>query len=250
MDKTFVKGLKLIEILAASKDARGVTSLARETGFTKSNIHRLLTTLVACGYARRGEADGTYELSAKIWELGVAVGNRFDLVKVARAAMLALGERTGETVHLSVLDGYEVLYLDKIESRQAIAAYTRVGGRAPAWCVATGKAMLAHTLSDAGVLRPHLKRYTGTTLMKVGEIERDLAAIRMRGYAVNKGEWRADVFGIAAPIRNATQTVVGAIGISGPATRFRARQIRSWASFVLDAAGSVSRSLGAPAAPG
>src|SRR5262245_25725875 len=83
MDKTFVKGLNLIEVLAASQEPRGITSLSREIGLTKSNVHRLLTTLAARGYVRRINANSNYELTSKIWELGVLVRSRMDLVKVS-----------------------------------------------------------------------------------------------------------------------------------------------------------------------
>ncbi len=250
MDKTFVKGLNLIEVLAVSQEPRGVTSLSREIGLTKSNVHRLLTTLASRGYVRRIDGNSNYELTSKIWELGVLVRSRMDLVKVSRQAMAALADSTGEAVHLSALDGYEVLYLDKIESRQPIAAYTRVGGRAPAWAVATGKAMLAHTVSGAGVLASSLERFTPATLANVASLDREFATIRVQGYAVNRGEWREGVFGIAAPVWDATGQVVGAIGISGPGTRFKPRQIKPWAAAVVAAAASISRALGGSAGHG
>src|SRR5690242_19224462 len=132
MDTTFVKGLTLIELLAKSDEPRGVTSLARELDLTKSNVHRLLTTLVATGYVRRDDANASYELSSKVWEIGLKVGSRFNLAKIARPRMTQLAELTGESVHLSVLDMAEVVYMDKIESLQPIRSYTSVGGRAPA----------------------------------------------------------------------------------------------------------------------
>lgn len=244
MDKTFVKGLKLLELLVASDKPRGVTSLARDVNLTKSNVHRLLSTLVGLGYARQVEQNGDYELTPKLWAMGVQVGSRIDIVKSARPAMEALAHETGETVHLSVLDGMEVLYLDKIESRQPIAAYTQVGGRAPAWCVATGKAMLANLLSDVDGLRPLLKPFTPHSIIDTGVLAREFAEIRQVGWAMNRGEWRDGVHGLAAPIRDAKGQTMASIGISGPGTRFKARQIKNWAQLVLDAAARTSASVG------
>jgi DNA-binding IclR family transcriptional regulator len=242
MDTTFVKGLNLIELLAASDEPRGVTSLANELNLTKSNVHRLLTTLTALGYVKRNEANSSYELSSKIWEIGLKVGMRFNIAKIARPHMVSLAEKTGESVHLSVLDRTEVVYIDKIESLQPIRSYTSVGGRAPAWCVATGKVMLAKSLTDVSTIP--LTSFTHQTITEPAMLEAEFADIRNRGYAVNRGEWRDGVFGIAAAISDATGKIVGAIGISGPETRFRARDIKTWSTMVVEAADAVSRSVG------
>lgn len=244
MDTTFVKGLDLIELLAASDEPRGVTSLANEMKLTKSNIHRLLTTLAAKGYVRRNDINASYELSSKIWEIGLKVGSRFNLAEVARPQMAHLAEQTSETVHLSILDKFEVVYIDKIESPQPIRSYTSVGGRAPAWCVATGKAMLAQTSVDVSSLPYPLQSFTDQSMTGQAELEAEFSSIRKRGYAVNKGEWRDGVFGIAASVSDATGRVVGAIGISGPAARFRPREIKAWGMLVMEAAGNVSTAIG------
>lgn len=120
MDKAFTKGLRLVEALALSERPRGITDLARELDFTKSNVHRFLATLQELGYVRRNPADSTYELTPRIWELGNHVIRRMDFVRMAQPAMAKLAETTGETVHLSMLDGTDVVYLDKIESAQAL----------------------------------------------------------------------------------------------------------------------------------
>ena len=137
MDKTFVKGLTLLELLAKSTKERGVSELAREMGLTKSNVHRLLTTLQAQGYVRQLPHNSAYELTSKLWELGGLVRSRLDVGKVSHGPMAALENATGESVHLSIMDGYDVVYVDKLDGTHPIKAYTTIGGRAPVWCVAT-----------------------------------------------------------------------------------------------------------------
>src|SRR4051794_31001478 len=95
------------------------------------------------GYVRQVPVFSTYELTTKIWELGSLAIRRMGLLKIARPAMIRLAEQTTETVHLSILDDTEIVYVDKIDSAHHIRAHTSVGSRAPAWAVATGKAMLA-----------------------------------------------------------------------------------------------------------
>ena len=130
MDTTFVKGLQVMEALARNPQLCGVSDLARHLGMTKSNVHRLLQTLVACGYVRNMEQSGKYELTLKVWELGAAVLGRLDVKSIASEYMEQLGQLSGETVHLSVLDGVEVVYIDKVDSPHPVRAYSHVGGRA------------------------------------------------------------------------------------------------------------------------
>ncbi|WEX11164.1 IclR family transcriptional regulator [Chelativorans sp. AA-79] len=246
MDKAFVKGLRLLETLATSEQPRGVTDLATELKFTKSNVHRLLATLQQQGYVRQIPPHSTYELTTKIWELGSNVIRRMDLLKVARPAMMKLAEITGETIHLSVLEDLEIIYVDKIESEQHIRAHTSIGARAPAYAVATGKAMLAH-MPDSYLDRftPHFKRFTDTTRASLAELKEDIEVARQQGYAmVPHGEWREGIAAVACAILGRSGEVVGAIGMSGPDSRIKRKHLKQFSSDVMEAARSIGLALG------
>ncbi|HUH76618.1 MAG TPA: IclR family transcriptional regulator [Devosia sp.] len=246
MDKAFVKGLRLIEALAQSETPRGVTDLATELSLTKSNVHRLLTTLQVHGYVRQVPVFSTYELTTKIWELGSQTIRRMGLLKIARPAMLKLAEKTTETVHLSILDDTEVVYVDKIESPHHIRAHTSVGSRAPAWAVATGKAMLAQ-MPDAYLERfdGQFHKFTETSKASLAELRQDLEVIRRDGYCeVYHGEWREGIAAVACAILDSSNKLVGAIGVSGPDSRLKRRQLQAFAPYVPEAARDISRSLG------
>jgi DNA-binding IclR family transcriptional regulator len=165
MNNTLIKGLGLLEVLAHSERPLGVTELATRVGIGKSNVHRLLQALVELGYVRRDADNGAYAASIRLWELGSAVLANLDLKRAAQGWMDWLLDRTRETVHLSVLDGDEVVYVHKLDSPEPVRAYTQIGGRAPAHCVATGKALLAwtgeaHLDSMARRLRAHSPRWS------------------------------------------------------------------------------------------
>ena len=250
MDKAFIKGLRVVEALAHGDAPRGVTELAVELQLTKSNVHRLLGTLQAQGYVRQAGLLGGYELTPRLWELGCRAMDRFDLAQFARQAMQNLARATRETVHLSILDGLDVIYLDKIESEHDVRAYSRIGGRAPAWCVATGKAMLAYLPAQAlAGIEPRLAPCTPNTLTSLAALQQELEEVRRSGHACNRGEWRVGVCGLAAVVFGASNEVVGAIGISGPAQRMTARQMRKHAGHVMDAADEVAQALGQRVAP-
>ncbi len=252
MEKTVTKALRLLEMLAAKDSACGVSELGRALGLTKSNVHRLLETLVHAGYARRQAESGRYEPSLKIWELGTAVVSRLDLKRVANHYLHALAARTGESVHLSIFDDGEVVYIDKVESSQPVRAYSRIGGRAPAYCVATGKVLLAHQPRETiDRIATRLVPFTSRTIMNGPRLHEELARVRRDGFAANTGEWSESVCGVAAPIHDGAGTVVAAVGISGPAERLRPRARRVMALLVLETAARISRELGfQPLSPG
>jgi len=246
MDKSLTKGLRLIEVLARSDEPRGVTDLATELDFTKSNVHRVLATLQQLGYVRKHASDSSYELTTKVWELGSHVIGRVDLIKTARPSMVRLAEQTGETVHLSMLDDTDVVYLDKIESGHHIRTHTSVGSRAPAFTMATGKAMMAQ-LPDAYLERftPLFKRYTSTTRTTIEELRGDMELARRQGYViVPHGEWREGTAACACAILGRDGELAGAIGISGPDSRIKRRDLRNIAVHVMAAAAAVSSALG------
>ncbi len=254
MDKTFLKGLAVMEAMSQDEGSSGVTELAEHLGLGKSNVHRLLQTLVHAGYVRRVEAVGRYELTTKLWELGARIHRRLDLRTEALPFMEQLAAVTHETVHLSILDGADVLYIEKIDSPQPVRAYTAVAGRAPAACVATGKAMLAWaSVEDIALAAESLQAHTPQSITSAAELDRQLQQVRKLGYAVNTGEWREQVVGLAAPIHDVYGTVVAALGISGPLQRLDEQVIRDHVPFVMEMADQVSQRLGyrphLPAAP-
>jgi len=245
LEKTFVKGLELVEALARSDRPRGVTELAVEMNLTKSNVHRLLKTLEHKGYLRRDAGTGHYGLSLKLWELGSSVVSQLDLRRAALPHLQRLADHTRETVHLSLLDGCDVVYVEKIDSPQPVRTYSRLGGRAPAYCVATGKAMLA--FAPDAVIRAAARSihpFTSRTVRNEKALRAELERVRAAGFAVNQGEWRGAVCGVAAPIRDISGAVIAATGVSGPAERLKPRRIKTLAPAVVAAADAISRALG------
>ncbi len=244
VDKAVVKAFRLMEILCRSNTPLGITALANEADLGKSNVHRLLQTLLELSYVH-STGGGTYEASLKMWELGSHVISRLSVRDIAKPYMLALSEISRETVHLSELVGHDVLYIDKIESSEPVRAYTQLGGRAPANCTATGKAILAYA-SDA-VLRGAFAKaevFTPKTIVNIERFKDEILQIRERKYAINRGEWRSDIVGLAAPLVDTEGAVCGAIGISGPASRLDIAQMETFAPRIVGYAERISHALG------
>ena len=219
---TLEHGLNVVEHLAAGPlTAR---ELADRMALPRQSAYRLLVTLARKGWVQLDPSTSQYRLTTILWSIAVSSFERTDLVDRWRPVVRALAA-DGETVHLAVYESGEVIYIDKADGPQPVRAYSQLGGRAPAHCVATGKVLLANVdrRERDRVLAAPLQRFTASTIVAPDALERHLAEVRERGYAVNLGEWRGDVGGIAVPIRDRVG-VVAALGFSAPLERLRQRR--------------------------
>lgn len=249
MDSTLAKGLATLEWLARQQRDCRVVEVAQALGLARSNAHRTLQTLVECGWALRNPASSTYRASLRLFELGALVDGAIDLKNLLRPHLAALAQDCGETIHLASLEGADIVYLDKFDSPLPVAAYSRVGGRAPAYCVASGKALLAALQLDEtalrqrlGVLQPH----TANSLTDYAGLLADLERTRTRGWAENREEWRVGVCGLGSPIFNAHGEPVAAVGMSVPSIRFTRSQARTLVARLTACASAACRTLGYP----
>jgi IclR family transcriptional regulator, KDG regulon repressor len=245
MEQTVQKALNLLEALVRSDRARRLTELSRELGLTKPNVYRLLSTLSILGYVKKDPATSLYSPTLKLWEMGSMLVRNVDLQSVAGPRLRKLGEDTRESVQLAVWDAGYVVYVDKVDSSQPLKAMTSIGSRVPATVVSTGKALLAWMQGDSLDLAfEHVKRYTPITMMRRRDIERDLEETRERGYSVNRGEFRAGVCGIAAPVRDRGGQVVAAIGVWGAEKAILGTRREELAHMTVSAARDISREMG------
>lgn len=257
MDSTLAKGLAVMEWMARQARACRVTDVALAFGMARSNAHRTLQTLVECGWAVQDADTSAYRPSLRLFELGAMVSEAADIGALLRPHLAALAQASGETIHLAVLDGAEIVYLDKFDSPLPVAAYSRIGGRAPACCVASGKAMLAAARLDAATLRAlfgTLQPHTPHSIVDFDALQAELERSRARGYAENREEWRLGVCGLGVPVFDARGTAVAAVGMSVPSIRFARTQARELSDRIMACARDASATLGyrpatAPATP-
>ena len=245
MEQTVQKALNLLEALVRSGQPRRLTELSRQLGLTKPNVYRLLSTLSVLGYVQKDPNTSLYSPTLKMWEMGSLLVRDTDLVAVANPRIRKLCEDTRESVQLTVFDAGFVVYVDKVDSAQPLKAMTAIGSRTPASVTSTGKAMLAWMAPEALDLAfAHVKRFTPLTLMRRRDIEADLEETRTRGYAVNRGEFRLGVCGIAVPVRDRTASVIAAIGVWGAEKNILGPRREELAQMAIAAARDVSRALG------
>lgn len=215
------------------------------SGIPRSSVHRILQQLVSARWLNRHE-DG-YALGLRMFEIGSLVAHRSRITCAARPFIHELAERTGQVVHLAVLDQQDVVYLDKVGGAFADTLPSRVGGRLPAHCTAVGKTLLAYAprATVSAYLEPGLRRRTESSLATPAALEAAIAAIRNSGYATERDEAVPGVACVAAPIRNFDE-VVAAVSVCGPRDQMRAKDLPS---LVMWTAAEISRSLVRAASP-
>ncbi len=221
----------------------GISELARRTGMAKSTVHRLVTELETHGMVeRRGTA---VVLGLHLFELGELVPRKRRLRDAALPYMADLRGATRQTVHLAVLDGTEVVYVEILRHKDAPALPSRVGGRLPAHATGVGKAILAFSPAEVidSVLRAGLPRLAERTKVVPRILQRELTTIRSTGIAYDYEESGAGLVCAASPVTGADGQVVAGLSVSGWTGRLNVRRM---APAVRTAALALSRDLGAP----
>ena len=219
-----------------------LANLARRTGIAKSTLHRLVGSLVDAGILER--EDGQLELGLRLFELGQLVPRQRTLRDAALPFMEDLFEATHETVHLAVLDGIEILYVEKIMGHRRVRSPSRVAGRMPLYCTAVGKAILAFSPPDLldRVIEAGLPPRTPYTIVSPKLLRESVAEVARTGVAFDREESLLGLGCAAAPVFGPHHELVGALSVSGSTTRFEPDRM---ATAVKTASLSLSRVLGA-----
>jgi IclR family acetate operon transcriptional repressor len=241
-----LRAITILEYLAESGESRRLSTISDDLQMNRSTVHRFLGTLTHAGYVRRDES-GLYALGHKVSWLASKFLSSLDLRKLARPILERIAEGTGETVHLAVLDRYEVSYIDKIPGRQAVQMTSRVGIRGPAHCTGLGKAMLAFLpesewgsyLSEVG-----LEAYTDNTITDPEAFFDHLRQIRDKGYSFDKAEHEEGILCVAAPIHDHTGATVAALSITGWSLTMTPERLRNLAPLAKEGAQEISALLG------
>lgn len=214
--------------------------LAARSGLPRSTVHRLLTRLITVGCVERS-ADG-FHLGRKLFELGAVVSPERGLREAALPYMQDLYIATHEAVHMGVMDGRDVVYVEKIYGHAVFEMPSRIGGRLPLACTAIGKAMLAFADPDviADVLAAPLPKVAGERVVDPKELAGTLAEVRVTGIAYEYEEVQLGGCSLAAPVFERGR-VVAALSVAVPVERFQPVRL---APAVKTAALGLSRSLG------
>jgi DNA-binding IclR family transcriptional regulator len=236
--------IALLDAFTARASALTLSELSRRTGLPLTSTHRLVGELAAGGLLERGD-DGRYRIGLRLWEIASLASRGIGLRESALPFLEDLYEATHQHVQLAVLEGHEVLYLERISGRDAVSIISRVGGRLAPHATGVGVVLLAHAPVDVqdAILAAPLRRFTDRTETRPSELRRILADVRRDGYAITDGTVETVALSVAAPVRGPDDSVIAAISVVVPAESARPREI---VPAVVAAARGISRVLGAP----
>lgn len=222
---------------------RALAEIAAFTAMPKSSLLRVIDTLIGEGYLER-TGHGRYRVTMKLWRIGCGAVNHENIHDRVLPGLQALAKRSGETALYAVYEHGHSTYIEKVDGSQPIRAYAAVGNRSPAYATATGKALLAwQDETEIRHVLEHAEPWTENTILSPDSMLAHLAEVRSSGFAVNRGEWRSEVWGVASPVFGRHGVVEGAVSISGPAERVSVA-LPAIADVVRETAISLSTDLG------
>jgi IclR family pca regulon transcriptional regulator len=215
------RGLAILSAFRSGQPLLGVSDLARGVGLSRSTAHRYISTLATLGYLQQDPSTKKYRLGPRVLDLGFSAINSMDLREVAAPHLQALSDETGHTVNMAVLDGADIVYIERCrtvrQGQREIDLNLHVGSRLPAYCTSLGKVLLANLPEEQ--LREALRQVRfeqrgPNTLTVRGALLAELARVRSSELAVNNEELAYGLRSIATPVRSQSGEVIAAINLA------------------------------------
>ncbi len=218
------RGLAILSCFTPKRPVLGIADIADELGMSRSTTHRYVITLLALGYLEQG-ASRKYRLGLRVTDLGMSALNSTGLREHAHPYLEELRQRTSYTVSMAVLDGEEILYVDRARSfrrgQGKVNGDVTTGSRLPAYCTAMGKLLLANLPeADQRELISSLKlvKHGPNTITGKKALREELDQVLDANFAVDDEELAGELYSVAAPVRNESRDVVAAIDIAAPSS--------------------------------
>lgn len=244
--------LEIFELFTAVSRPLSFSECQERLGYPKASLHGLLRTLTAARWLDFHEASKAYTLGVRVWEAGVAYAGTMPLDQRALPIMTRLRDQTTETVQLAVLDGFDVLYVGKVDGEHMLRLESAVGRRMEPHASGVGKVLLAGL--DDDVLRSWLdakplERFTNTTIVEPERLMAEIRTVRDKGHAIDREERTLGAACVAVGVRDHRDRTVAAMSVSAPAVRFGPAQRSAALVHLRAAAAELSSALGHAGAP-
>lgn len=232
------KTFRIMDLIEASPVPLSLHEISSRTGINKSTALRFLAHLETEQYLSR-DARGGYSIGRRLLRFAAGRNAQAHLREVARQSLWQVWRATQETVNLAVVEGYEVVYVDCLESPHDLRLVTNIGMRAEFYRTALGKAFVAFlppARRRSLLGSTQFRAFTPKTLTTAEQLEKEFARIRRRGYAVDDEESMTGLRCAAAPVLDAAGNPIAAISVSGPASRVTPARIKDFAAPLKQAA--------------
>lgn len=245
--QSLVRGLNLLERLAATPGGLALSELAEEVELAPSTTHRLLQALQSQGFITQDNELGVWKIDVKTFRIGNSFLEARDFVATSRPFLRRLTAETGETANLGIRDGSTAVFLAQSESPQMMRMITRIGSRAPLHASGVGKALMAWLPDDEfeRVLTERgLDRVTTNTLHTVDTLRANLSEVRQQGFACDREEHAIGLHCVAACLHDEHGTPLAAISVSGPVARIPETRLLELGELVRSTAAEITARLG------
>jgi len=241
------RGLAVLRCFTQGRTVLGISDLATELDMSRSTTHRYVLTLSELGYLEQ-QASRKYRLSHRAADIGMVALNSLDVRRHARSFLDDLRESTSSTVGLAVLDGAEIVYVDRASGSQSgqpeVNLGVGLGSRLPVHCTAAGKLLLAYIPEGEQrvvMAETNLAKHGPNTITSKRQLREELEEIGSHGLAIANGEFAAELCAIAAPVRDEAGDVVAAVGLADHGS---IASLLKLSPFLVSAADDISWSLG------
>lgn len=243
--RTVNRALDVLLLFDKEHPEWSVAELSQALGLHRSIVYRILRTFEQRGIVTRSNTGGRYRLGLKLVELANVVLASMDLRQVARPVMERLVRETGEAAFLTVVSEDESVCIEKVDSPQPIRAMLTIGDRSPLYAGASNKLLLAYLPADTidELIARGLQPITPRTITDPIPLKQSLAKIRQQGWAYTVGELTPGAAAISVPLWDSNGTVVAALSIAGPASRFSEDRLQTLIEITCQAAEEVSHQL-------
>ena len=239
--------LQILDLLAQADTDLGPSELGTALSLHRSTTHRLLQVLERHQFIRKSTVEGKYALGMKLFQLGCRVVAHVDLASRANPYLRQLVEATGETAHICVLNGTEMVSIANVEGPWTLRTPATIGRRTQLHCTAVGKAYMAH-MPEAEqrdlLSRLTLPRFTKRTLVTRATLASELQRVRERGWAMDNEEIEEGLRCLGAAVHNHSGAVVAAISVAGPVFRVTKQRLPGLVRSVISIAQALSRDIG------
>ena len=244
--RAIAKACTLLDLLTEAKRPLSLGELTQSSGWAKSTVYGLLSSMRSCGLVEQEPDSGRYTLGVRLFEYGSAVSSTRNIITRAKEPMERLVKATGESASLSMLDRGEALVLLHAEPDSASHIVSETGAHLPAFCTAQGKVLLS-ALSDAAVRRifeAQFQQFTPHSVSSADAFLAELETVRKTGFAIENGEFKIGVRGVAAPIKDHTGAIRYCVGLIGMFRRVDSDEFRAATAEVIKTAAALSEALG------
>lgn len=243
--KNLVKAFALLQAIVDQGGSPTLAELSRLVKVPKPTARRLLSNLSGLGMVREG-GQGAYSLGPQCLVLGSAFLGGLDLRREARGVLGELMKKTGETCHLGIRDADQIIYIEKVESSQAVRLRSGIGFTAPLYSTALGKVMLAYAdeTNIERLIGQDLQKRTPNTIVDSEVLRAEIKKIRELGFATDDAENEEGIRCVAAPVFDHGKTPIASISLSGPEHRLPLERLAELGEDVKEASECLSKRVG------